>query len=129
MRGPVSARRVFMAAAKGDRRATAVVADEARLLARVLCTVVTIVDPELIVLGGGIGQAPGFADAVIGELRSLAPVVPEVRVSALGTEAVVDGGLAAAAELAWARLTVALPAASAPDGHRPDGLAGAVGST
>jgi predicted NBD/HSP70 family sugar kinase len=129
MRGPVSARRVFMAAAKGDKRAAAVVADEARLLARVLCTVVTIVDPELIVLGGGIGQAPGFADAVIGELRSLAPVVPEVRVSALGTEAVVDGGLAAAAELAWAQLTVALPAAAAPDGHRPDHLAGAVGST
>jgi predicted NBD/HSP70 family sugar kinase len=128
MRGPVSARRVFMAAAKGDKRAAAVVADEARLLARVLCTVVTIVDPELIVLGGGIGQAPGFADAVIGELRSLAPVVPEVRVSALGTEAVVDGGLAAAAELAWAQLTVALPAA-APDGHRPDQLAGALGST
>jgi predicted NBD/HSP70 family sugar kinase len=144
MRGPVSARRVFMAAAKGDERAAAVVADEARLLARVLCTVVTIVDPELIVLGGGIGQAPGFADAVIGELRSLAPVLPEVRVSALGTEAVVDGCLAAAAELAWAQLTVALPAASGPDGHRPDGdrpdgdrpdghrpggLANAVGST
>jgi predicted NBD/HSP70 family sugar kinase len=121
MRGPVSARRVFMAAARGDERAAAVVADEARLLARVLCTVVTIVDPELIVLGGGIGQAPGFADAVTGELRSLAPVMPEVRVSALGTEAVVDGCLAAAAELAWARLTVALPAASGHDGARRDG--------
>jgi predicted NBD/HSP70 family sugar kinase len=121
MRGPVSARRVFMAAARGDERAAAVVADEARLLARVLCTVVTIVDPELIVLGGGIGQAPGFADAVTGELRSLAPVMPEVRVSALGTEAVVDGCLAAAAELAWAHLTVALPAASGHDGARRDG--------
>jgi predicted NBD/HSP70 family sugar kinase len=123
MRGPVSARRVFMAAARGDERAAAVVADEARLLARVLCTVVTIVDPELIVLGGGIGQAPGFADAVTGELRSLAPVMPEVRVSALGTEAVVDGCLAAAAELAWAHLTIALPAASGPDGARRDGRA------
>jgi predicted NBD/HSP70 family sugar kinase len=87
----------------------------------VLCTVVTIADPELIVLGGGIGQAPGFADAVTSELRSLAPVMPEVRVSALGTEAVVDGCLAAAAELAWAHLTVALPAASGPAGAGPDG--------
>ncbi len=121
MRGQVSARRVFMAAAKGDERAAAVVADEARLLARVLCTVVTIADPELIVLGGGIGQAPGFADAVTGELRSLAPVMPEVRVSALGTEAVVDGCLAAAAELAWTHLTVTLPAASGVDDHRRDG--------
>lgn len=56
------------------------------------------------------------------ELQPMAPVLPDVRVSALGTEAVVDGCLAAAAELAWAQLTVDLPAASAPDGHRP-GLA------
>jgi hypothetical protein len=34
-------------------------------------------------------------------------------VSALGTEAVVDGCLAAATELAWARLSADLPAAPA----------------
>ena len=64
----------------------------------------TVVDPELVVLGGGIGQAPGFAAAVTAELRGLAPVLPEVRVSALGTDVVVDGCLASGAELAWARL-------------------------
>jgi hypothetical protein len=31
-------------------------------------------------------------------------VLPEVRVSALGTDVVVDGCLASGAELAWARL-------------------------
>jgi hypothetical protein len=36
-------------------------------------------------------------------------VMPEVRVSALGTEAVVDGCLASGAELAWQRLTALLP--------------------
>jgi predicted NBD/HSP70 family sugar kinase len=111
MRGQVSARRVFTAAARGDERAAAVVAEEAALLARVLCAVVTVVDPELIVLGGGVGQAPGFATAVTRELRSIAPVMPEVRVSALGTDAVVDGCLAAAAELAWTQLTVNAPGA------------------
>jgi len=105
MRGQVSARRVFTAAAKGDEAAAAVVAEEARLVAQVLSTVVTIVDPALIVLGGGIGQAPGFADAVSGELRRIAPVMPQVRVSALGTEAVVDGCLAAGQSLAWAQVT------------------------
>jgi predicted NBD/HSP70 family sugar kinase len=105
MRGQVSARRVFTAAAKGDERAAAVVAEEARLVAQVLSTVVTIVDPALIVLGGGIGQAPGFADAVSGELRRIAPVMPQVRVSAIGTEAVVDGCLAAGQSLAWAQVT------------------------
>jgi predicted NBD/HSP70 family sugar kinase len=104
MRGPVSALRVFEAAARGDERATAVVAAEARLVAKAISAVVTVVDPELVVLGGGIGQAPGFAAAVTAELRSLSPVLPEVRVSALGTDVVVDGCLAAGAELAWTRL-------------------------
>jgi predicted NBD/HSP70 family sugar kinase len=104
MRGPVSARSVFAAAARGDTRAAAVVAAEARLVAKAISAVVTVVDPELVVLGGGIGQAPGFSAAVTAELRGLAPVLPEVRVSALGTDAVVDGCLASGAELAWARL-------------------------
>ena len=116
MRGPVSARRVFTAAARGDERAAAVVAQEARLVAKAVCSVVTVVDPELVVLGGGIGQAPGFAAAVTDELRQLAPVLPEVRVSALGTDAVVDGCLASGTELAWQQLLALLPSAPAPDG-------------
>jgi predicted NBD/HSP70 family sugar kinase len=104
MRGPVSARSVFAAAARGDERAVAVVAAEARLVAKAISAVVTVVDPELVVLGGGIGQAPGFSAAVTAELRVQSPVLPEVRVSALGTDAVVDGCLASGADLAWARL-------------------------
>ena len=109
MRGSVSARRVFAAAEAGDERAAAVVAGEAELVARAVCAIITVIDPELVVLGGGIGQAPGFAAAVAAQLRTLAPVLPEVRVSALGTEAVVDGCLASGADLAWQRLTALLP--------------------
>ena len=109
MRGQVSARRVFEAAAAGDERAAAVVAGEAEIVARVLCCVVTIVDPALVVLGGGVGQAPGFAAAVTRELEQIAPVMPEVRVSALGSDVVVHGCLAAGAELAWKQLTATLP--------------------
>jgi predicted NBD/HSP70 family sugar kinase len=112
MRGVVSARRVFEAAASGDDRAAAVVAGAAVLAAKAVCAVVTVVDPELVVLGGGIGQAPGFAAAVTAELRKLAPVMPDVRVSALGNYAVVDGCLASGGSLAWQRLT-ALPAPAA----------------
>jgi predicted NBD/HSP70 family sugar kinase len=107
--GPVSARSVFEAAAGGDPRAAAVVAEEARLVAAAICCVVTVVDPSLIVLGGGIGQAPGFADAVTSALVAMAPVLPEVRVSALGTDVVVDGCLAEGASLAWNQLIAALP--------------------
>jgi predicted NBD/HSP70 family sugar kinase len=109
MRGPVSAVRVFEAAARGDERARCVVAHEATLIAKAICSVVTVVDPQMIVLGGGIGQAPGFAEAVTGELHTLAPAFPEVRVSALGTDAVVDGCLAAGLDRAWKTLTAALP--------------------
>src|SRR2546423_74981 len=59
MRGPVSARRVFEAASGGDRLAVTVVAEEARLIAKTNCAGVTVVDPDLILLGGGIGRAPG----------------------------------------------------------------------
>jgi predicted NBD/HSP70 family sugar kinase len=112
MRGPVSARRVFEAAARGDARASAVVAEEARLVACAICCVIAVADPQLIVLGGGIGQAPGFAEAVTRSLRAVAPVRPEVKVSALGTDAVVDGCLAEGAGLAWRQLTSTLLAAT-----------------
>jgi predicted NBD/HSP70 family sugar kinase len=120
-----SARQVFAAAAAGDERAAAVVAAEAALAAKAICAIITVVDPGLVVLGGGIGQAPGFAAAVTAELRAIAPVLPEITVSALGTSAVVDGCLAAGADLAWRRLTAALPdpPAIVPDprrGRQPD---------
>jgi actin-related protein len=76
-----------------------------------------VIDPGLVVLGGGIGQAPGFATTVAAELAEISPVLPEIRVSALGTSAVVDGCLASGADLAWRRLTTQL-AQSQPD--QPD---------
>jgi predicted NBD/HSP70 family sugar kinase len=100
---------VFEAAAAGDERATDVMADEARLVAAAICCVITVVDPSLIVLGGGIGQAPGFAEAVSKALEEIAPVLPEVKVSALGTDVVVDGCLAEATAMAWTQLIASLP--------------------
>ena len=119
-----SARQVFAAAAAGDERAAAIVAAEARLVAKAICAIIAVVDPGLVVLGGGIGQAPGFAAAVGTELGRIAPVLPELRVSALGTSAVVDGCLASGADLAWGRLTAQLAQAdqlpAAADGDRGD---------
>jgi predicted NBD/HSP70 family sugar kinase len=109
MDGQVTARSVFEAAAVGDPRAAAVVAAEAKMVADAICAVITVVDPSLVVLGGGIGQAPGFAEAVTEALAEVAPVLPEVKVSALGTDVVVDGCLAEAASLAWTQLMAALP--------------------
>ena len=69
-----------------------------------LAAIVAVVDPELIVLGGGIGRAPGFAEEVGAELARLSPVAPEVRPSALGDDVVVDGCLAVGSERLWDRV-------------------------
>lgn len=100
-----SARQVFEAAHRGDERARQVVAHEAELVARALCSIIAVVDPDLIVLGGGVGKADGFVDAVRAELAARAPVATEVRVSALGVDSVVDGCLASGLDSAWASLT------------------------
>jgi predicted NBD/HSP70 family sugar kinase len=109
----MSARAVFAAAADGDPRAAAVVAAEATLVARAIASVTVVVDTELVVLGGGIGQADGFLDAVRTELPNHSPVLPELRVSALGADAVVDGCLAAGLERAW-ELTIGAMSAAEP---------------
>ncbi|HEX5174224.1 MAG TPA: ROK family protein [Gaiellaceae bacterium] len=99
-----SARTVFAAAAAGDRNAYEIVAAEAAIVAHALTAIVAVVDPELIVLGGGIGRAPGFAAEVARELARLSPVVPDVRASALGEDAVVDGCLAVGSDQLWDRV-------------------------
>lgn len=104
VRGATSAAKVFAAAARGDVIAAAVVTEEALLVAKAVCSVIAVVDPELIVLGGGIGQAPGFLDAVVEQLRLLAPVMPEVKMSVLAADTVVAGCIAAGLDRAWQHL-------------------------
>jgi predicted NBD/HSP70 family sugar kinase len=104
MRGRASARQIFDAAAAGDKAAAAVVAEEAGLVARAVAAVTLVADPDLVVLGGGIGSAPGFAEAVAAELRLLLPAPPDLRVSAMGGEATVAGGLRLGIDRAWRRV-------------------------
>jgi predicted NBD/HSP70 family sugar kinase len=99
-----SARSVFAAAAAGDERAREIVTQEAAIVAHALGAIVAVVDPELIVLGGGIGRAPGFAEQVRARLAQISPIVPEVRPSALGEDAVVDGCLAVGGDRLWERI-------------------------
>jgi predicted NBD/HSP70 family sugar kinase len=114
MRGAVTARSVFTAAQRGDDRARQAVADAALLVAKAICAVITVADPGLVVLGGGVGQATGFLEEVSAHVRRLAPVQPELRVSALGEHAVVDGCLAAGHDRMWQSVIAALAPAAAP---------------
>ena len=56
MQGATSAKRVFAAARAGDELALAAVDAEAQRLALVVGTVAAIVDPEFVLLGGGVGS-------------------------------------------------------------------------
>ena len=103
MSGMASARQIFEAAAAGSVTAAAVVMEETGLVARAVAAVSLVADPDLVVLGGGIGSAPGFGEAVADELRRLLPTAPDLRVSAMGAEATVEGGLRLGIDRAWLR--------------------------
>lgn len=98
----VTAEEVFRTARSGDPEALQVVHAEAGHIARALAVVIAVLDPGLIVLGGGVG---GNADLLLepirqrlGELLALSP--PSIEVSKLGRDSVVLGGLAAGLERA-----------------------------
>jgi predicted NBD/HSP70 family sugar kinase len=97
MTGPLTPKKVFALARRGDPTACEVVATEARRLALGLAVVVAVVDLELVVLGGGIG---GNADLLLEplerELRALSPLRPRLAAAALGEDAVLQGAVATA---------------------------------
>ena len=101
MAPPLSPKKVFLAARRGDPAAARAVQMEARRLAAAIAMVVPILDPELVVLGGGIGRN---ADLLLGpleqELRAQIPLRPRIVASALGDDAVLHGAVATALEAA-----------------------------
>jgi predicted NBD/HSP70 family sugar kinase len=107
MSGSITAKRVFDEARRGDPTAVRAVANEADHVARALAGVVALLDPELVVLGGGIGGhgADILLGAVRERLETMTPLgPPPIEVSPLGDDAVVLGALATG--LATARALV-----------------------
>lgn len=104
MSGPLTAERVFLAARRGDPAATRAVTMEATRLATAIATVSLVLDPELVVLGGGIGRNGDLLiEPIERELRQL-PFRPRLVVSALGEDAVLQGAVATALEAARDRV-------------------------
>jgi predicted NBD/HSP70 family sugar kinase len=94
---PLSARRLFASARRGDAVAERVVSVVAERIALAVAAVVPVIDPELVVLGGGIGRNGDLLlEPVQRELRSLSPFHPRIEVSALGEDAEVRGAVATA---------------------------------
>ncbi|WP_147942950.1 ROK family transcriptional regulator [Microbispora sp. CSR-4] len=108
---------VVAAARRGDPAGREVLAAEAGHVARALAGVIAVLDPELIVLGGGIGAQAGdlLADAVAERLETLVALAPpRIEVSTLGPDAVILGalavGLSTARDLVFERAVASGPA-------------------
>jgi predicted NBD/HSP70 family sugar kinase len=105
MTGRLTARAVFEAARRGEPVAQRVVELEARRIALTIATVVPVIDPELVVLGGGIGRNGDLLlEPIEAELRTLSIFHPRLEASALGEEGPVVGAVAMALEQAQDRL-------------------------
>jgi predicted NBD/HSP70 family sugar kinase len=101
MTGATSAKRVFAAARAGDALALAAVESEAKRLALVVGTVAAIVDPEFVLLGGGVGSNTDLLRPPLEQrLAELTPLAPPVAEGELGADATVLGAVASALDTA-----------------------------
>lgn len=97
--GEPDARSAFAKAAEDPNSiAATVIARSAERVARLCTNMQLLVDPEIIVIGGGVGLAPGYLDRVK-QAVSTASQVPKISPAKLGAEAGVIGIAALAADL------------------------------
>jgi predicted NBD/HSP70 family sugar kinase len=92
---PYDARDIFAAARSADPLAQKIVEEAARRIAAHIAPVAAVADPELVVLGGGLGaNGDLLLDPVRALLREWMPYPPRVEISSLGESAVLMGALA-----------------------------------
>lgn len=79
---------------------------EASRLARAIAAVAAVIDPQLVVLGGGVGTGGGdlLLPRVRDSLRALSPFSPQLAISALGSGAVLAGSRSMGTRLVLDRL-------------------------
>jgi glucokinase len=97
--------RVFEAAREGHGPAQRVVEQVAVYLGTAIANIVTVLDPTLVVLGGGVSQVGDqLLDPVRNVVARIVPNCPDIRLSALGDEAQLHGSLYSVLQVAEARL-------------------------
>ena len=101
MMGVLTAATVFEAARAGDARALVALRKETEALAQLLANVCAFLDPELIAVGGGIGQNLDLLSiGLFDRLAELTPFVPNLVVSSLGASATLKGAVACGTKIA-----------------------------
>ncbi|MER6141011.1 ROK family transcriptional regulator [Streptomyces sparsogenes] len=102
---PLTAKAVFDAARDGVAPALEAVRQEAERLAHVIAAVAAVLDPDLVVLGGGVGHSADLLLRTVElTLQRIGPLRPRVAASALGEDAVLLGAVATGLEAARERV-------------------------
>ena len=109
--GPrLNAEAVFAMAEGGDPAAADVIADALEGLGDLAINIASLMDPEVIVLGGGMARGqPRLVDELSDRVRAALPFPPRVTASRLGEQAVARGAASLALTLGHRRLTGAAP--------------------
>src|SRR5947209_9607233 len=92
--GLSSVHEVFELAQAANGAARSVVDHVASRLGTAIATVCAILDPELVVLGGGIGASPLLLSPVRGSAAALVPITARIETSLLGERAALPGAIA-----------------------------------
>ncbi|MEV6694411.1 ROK family protein [Micromonospora sp. NPDC051196] len=95
---------VFDRAAAGDQTARAAIDEEARLIALAVVAITAVLDPEAVVLGGGIGARVELVEPVRRWVAALSADLPLIKTSQLGDRAGLLGAIAVARQQAGAQL-------------------------
>lgn len=91
---PTSVEDLFSRAANGEEPAMELVEEESQCIAAITASICAIVDPEAIILTGGVGANTALVARVRELINELAPFPPVVIRSALGERASLVGALA-----------------------------------
>jgi glucokinase len=89
----LKATQIFDLAAEGDRTASSVVSYVAEILADAITDMSLLLNPEVVVLGGGIGSHPELCRATEKLIERHEFARPQMRYSSLGTQAQLHGAV------------------------------------
>ncbi len=90
---PSDAHEIYDAAANGDQLAASVVRRHAAAVANAVLVVAAVIDPELVVLGGGIGSNPQLLAPLREAVAAITPWPVRIETSSLGSRAGVLGAV------------------------------------
>jgi N-acetylglucosamine repressor len=91
----ITAKTIFTAARQGDPQAYVILKEAFKYLNLTLCNIINMLDPELVILGGGIANAGDFLlEFIVHEVRDNVLIMPDFALSESEHDASIIGAIA-----------------------------------